>query len=76
MFQIKKKASSGALFATLRAAVQKTINALCAKKMIVNAMIRRIDVYNGYKLNIEFNVNIRQFFEGIAEEAKALAETA
>ena len=41
-----------------------------AKKMIVNAMIRRIDVYNGYKLNIELNFNIRQFFEGIAEEAK------
>lgn len=38
-----------------------------AKKMIVNAMIRRIDVYNGYKLNIEFNFNIRQFFEGLNE---------
>ena len=33
-------------------------------------MIRRIDVYNGYKLNIEFNFNIRQFFEGIAEESE------
>ena len=41
-----------------------------AKKMIVNAMIHRIDVYNGYKLNIELNFNIRQFFEGIAEEAE------
>ena len=48
-----------------------------AKKMIVNAMIRRIDVYNGYKLNIELNFNIRQFFAGIAEEeVKGLAETA
>ena len=39
-----------------------------AKKMIVNAMITRIDVYNGYEPNVEFNFNIRQFFEGIAEE--------
>lgn len=39
-----------------------------AKKMIVNAMITRIDVFNGYELNIEFNFNISQFFEGIAEE--------
>ena len=39
-----------------------------AKKMIVNAMIHRIDVYNGYKLNIELNFNIRQFFEGLDED--------
>ena len=39
-----------------------------AKKMIVNAMITRIDVFSGYELNIEFNFNIRQFFEGIAKE--------
>lgn len=44
-----------------------------AKKMIVNAMITRIDVFNGYELNIEFNFNISQFFEGIAEE-KSKAE--
>lgn len=36
-----------------------------AKKMIVNAMIRRVDVYYGYKLDIEFNFNIQQFFDGI-----------
>ena len=34
MFLIKKKTSSGALFATLRAAAQKTINALCAEKKL------------------------------------------
>ena len=39
-----------------------------AKKMIVNAMITRIDVYRDYQLNIEFNFNIRQFFEGINEK--------
>ncbi|MBQ3816797.1 MAG: hypothetical protein II802_00820 [Clostridia bacterium] len=37
------------------------------KKMIVNAMITRIDVFRDYQLNIEFNFNIRQFFEGIGE---------
>ena len=36
-----------------------------AKKMIVNAMIARIDVFKDYRLHIEFNFNIRQFFEGI-----------
>ena len=43
--------------------------------MIVNAMITRIDVYNGYELNVEFNFNIRQFFEGIAEEEEPGIET-
>ena len=45
-----------------------------AKKMIVNAMITRIDVFSGYELNIEFNFNIRQFFEGIADEEETEAE--
>ncbi len=39
-------------------------------KMIVNALIHRVDVYNDYKLNIELNFNIRQFFEGIEETVK------
>ena len=38
------------------------------KKMIVNAMIRRVDVFSGYRLDIEFSVHLRQFFEGIGEE--------
>ena len=33
--------------------------------MIVNSMIRRIDVYTGYKLKIEFDFDLRQFFFGI-----------
>ena len=33
-----------------------------------NAMITRIDVYRDYQLNIEFDFNIRQFFEGINEK--------
>ena len=63
MFRIKKKTSSGALFATLRAAVQKT--------MIVNAMIIRIDVFSGYELKVEFAFDIRQFFEGLDLEVSA-----
>ena len=47
-----------------------------AKKMIVNAMITRIDVYHGYELNVEFNFNIRQFFEGIAEGESEAEKTA
>ena len=39
-----------------------------AKKMIVNSMINRIDVFRGYKLKIEFNFDIKQFFLGIDKE--------
>ena len=38
-----------------------------AKKMIVNSMIKRIDVYRNYDLNVELNMNIRQFFIGMEE---------
>lgn len=40
-----------------------------AKKMIVNSMIKRIDVFRDYKLKIEFNFDIKQFFFGIDSEA-------
>jgi len=36
-----------------------------AKKMIVNSLIRRVDVFQGYRLEIEFNFDIRQFFLGL-----------
>ena len=39
-----------------------------AKKMIVNSMIKRIDVFRGYELNIELNMNIQQFCNGIEDE--------
>lgn len=39
-----------------------------AKKMIVNSIIKRIDVYRDYELNIELNRNIRQFFLGMDEQ--------
>ncbi|WP_405345365.1 hypothetical protein [Ruminococcus sp.] len=38
-----------------------------AKKMIVNSMIKRVDVYRNYDLNIELNMNIRRFFLGMEE---------
>ena len=40
------------------------------KKMIVNCLINRVDVYRvdvyrGYKLHIDFNFDYRQFLEGL-----------
>ena len=39
-----------------------------AKKMIVNSMIKRVDVYRNYELNIELNMKIRRFFLGMEEQ--------
>ena len=36
-----------------------------AKKMIVNCLIRRVEVYEGYKLHIDFNIDFTQFCEGL-----------
>ena len=41
------------------------------KKMIVNSMIARIDVFSGYELKVEFAFDIRQFFEGLDLEVSA-----
>lgn len=46
-----------------------------AKKMIVNSMVKRVDVYRNYELNIELNMNIRQFFLGM-EESESIPITA
>ena len=46
-----------------------------AKKMIVNSMIKRVDVYRNYELNVELNINIRQFFLGM-EESESIPITA
>ena len=35
------------------------------KKMIVNCLIRRVDVYRGYKLHIDFNFDYQQFLNGL-----------
>ena len=40
---------------------------IVAKKMIVNSMVKRVDVYRNYELNVELNMNIRQFFLGMEE---------
>ena len=36
-----------------------------AKKMVVSAMIRRVEVSQGYKLTIFFNFNLDQFLHGL-----------
>ncbi len=36
-----------------------------AKRMIVGYLIKRVDVYQGYKLHIEFNIDFEQFQNGI-----------
>ena len=35
-----------------------------AKKMIVNQLVRRVDVYRGYQLNITFNFDLTPYIEG------------
>ena len=32
------------------------------KKMIANSVIQRVNVFKGYRLEIEFNFDLRQFF--------------
>lgn len=39
-----------------------------AKKMIVNSLIQRVNVFKGYRLEIEFNFDLRQFFAGLDKE--------
>ena len=36
-----------------------------AKKMIVGCLIRRIEVFKGYKLHIDFNIDFSQFNTGL-----------
>lgn len=35
------------------------------KKMIVNCLIKRIEVSRGYKLKVEFNIDFGQFIVGL-----------
>ena len=35
------------------------------RKMIINNMVKRIDVFNGYELKVEFDFDLCQFFEGL-----------
>ena len=35
-----------------------------AKKMIVNCLIKRVEVYRDYKLHIDFNIDLEQFSLG------------
>ena len=40
------------------------------KKMIVNCLIKRVEVSRGYKLKVEFNIDFEQFMVGIDKAAK------
>ena len=42
---------------------------------ILNCIIKRVDVYRNYELNVELNMNIRQFFLGM-EESESISITA
>ena len=42
-----------------------------AKKMVVNCLIKRIDVYRNYQLHIEFNIDFEQFCGGLNIENNA-----
>lgn len=35
------------------------------KKMIINCLIKRVEVFRDYRLNVEFNFDIGQFFCGL-----------
>lgn len=39
------------------------------KKMIVNCLIKRVEVCRGYKLKVEFNIDFEQFMVGIDKVA-------
>ena len=39
-----------------------------AKKMIVNQLIRRVDVYRGYQLNITFNFDLTRTLKGMMRQ--------
>ena len=39
------------------------------KKMIVNCLIKRVEVSRGYKLKVEFNIDFEQFMVGIDKMA-------
>lgn len=41
------------------------IESIEAKKMIVNCLIKRVDVYRDYKLHIDFNIDFEQFSMGL-----------
>ena len=39
------------------------------KKMIVNCLIKRVEVSRGYKLKVEFNIDFEQFMVGLDKVA-------
>lgn len=40
------------------------------KKVITSCIIKRVNVYAGYKLDIELNMNVQQFLNGLDNAAE------
>ena len=40
-----------------------------SKKMIVSQLVRRIDVYRGYQIHVDFNFDLAQYLENSDELA-------
>ena len=38
---------------------------MAVKKMVAGYIIKRLEVYSGYRLHIEFNINFEQFALGL-----------
>ena len=45
------------------------LNIFEAKKMIVSQLIRRVDVYRGYQIHVDFNFDLAQYLENSDELA-------
>ena len=45
---------------------------LFRSKIIVNSLIKRVEVYRGYKVHVEFNIDYQQFCSGV-EPAESVA---
>lgn len=41
--------------------------------MITNYIIKRVNVFEGYKLDIELNLNVQQFLNGLDSTAEDMA---
>ena len=52
-----------------------TLNNMEVKKMITSYIIKRVNVFKDYKLNIELNLDIQQFLNGIDNITEEKANT-
>ena len=62
--QIERSYSNAAIYADLYDSASFE-----AKKMIVSQLIRRVDVYRGYQIHVDFNFDLAQYLENSDELA-------